>query len=127
MAYVGEEVIIKTLRKVKSSTDGLDWMIIGYSEGSTDKFTVKSFGSGGVEDLARHIDNTMYVYAYLRTTVNGKKSAVLIQFIGEDCTALQKARILLHRDDVTAVLTPYSSIIQCTKTSEIVSKVINQV
>ena len=52
----------------------------------------------------------------------GKTKFVLIQFVGEKCTALQKARVIVHEEDVLAVLKPVNAHISASCSQDLTEK-----
>lgn len=110
MADVSDEGIRKSLGKLVSDRDPTNWFSITYSEGSTDKLVLCGVGTGGLPELARSLSPTFQGYAFLR--VQNKPSTpkyVLVQFVGKDCTALQKARVIVHEEDILSVLKPVNA------------------
>ena len=109
MADVTDEAIKKSLAKVISDHEKTNWFSITYADGSTDKFNLFSVGVGGLPELRESLTDTFQGYAYLKYTDpsgKGPSQFVLIQYVGEKCTALQKARVIVHNDDVLSVLKP---------------------
>jgi hypothetical protein len=109
MADVSDESIRKSLLKLWSNRNPLNWLSVTYAEGSSDQFVLAGCGSKGLSELASSLSPTFRGYAYVRIKVSGSPPQfVLIQYVGQECTALQKAKILVHEDDITAVFTPVS-------------------
>ncbi|OHT00040.1 Coactosin [Tritrichomonas foetus] len=107
MADVSDEAIKKALAKLTLDRDPTNWLSISYAEGSTDKLILNSVGTGGLSELSKHLKPTFQGYAYVRvTTPKNQAKYVLIQFVGEECTALKKARVIVHEEDVLSVLKP---------------------
>lgn len=110
MADVLDEEIKKSLNKLHNDRDPTNWFSINYAEGSTDKFLLNGIGTGGINELSRSLGPNFFGYAYLSlSSQRGKSKYVLIQFVGEKCTALQKARVIVHEEDVLAVLKPVNA------------------
>ncbi|KAK8871125.1 hypothetical protein M9Y10_009038 [Tritrichomonas musculus] len=123
MADVLDEEIKKSLNKIQNDRDPTNWLSISYAEGSTDKFFLNGFGSGGVSELSKSLGPTFFGYAYLSFNMQrGKTKFVLIQFVGEKCTALQKARVIVHEEDVLAVLKPVNAHISASCSQDLTEK-----
>ena len=118
MADVSDDGSRKSLAKIISDRDPTNWFSITYADGSTDKLILCSVGTGGLAELSRSLSTTFQGYAFLR--VQNKPSGpkyILIQFVGKECTALQKARVILHEEDILSVLKPVNAQI-CAASSE---------
>lgn len=129
MADVSDEAIKKSLEKVISDLDQTNWFSITYADGSTDRFNLCSVGVGGLAELRESLTETFQGYAYLRFPVQGSKGSakfILIQFVGEKCTAFQKARVIVHNEDVLTVLKPANVEIYCASKADLVPEKIQQ-
>jgi hypothetical protein len=130
MADVSDEGIRKSLAKIKSDRDPTDWLSVGYAEGSTDKFILDSVGTGGLTELATYLSPTFQGYAYVRIQPEGRRSTskfVLIQYVGDQCTALQKARVIVHEEDILSVLKPVHAQISASCLADIAVENVNSV
>lgn len=123
MADVLDEEIKKSLNKLQNDRDPTNWFSISYAEGSTDKFLLNNIGNGGINELSRSLGQTFFGYAYLRiNSQRGKSKYALIQYVGEKCTALQKARVIVHEEDVLAVLKPIDVQISASSPQDLTEK-----
>ena len=120
MADVLDEEIKKSLSKLFLDRDPTNWFSIAYAEGSTDKFILHSTGTGGIPEVSKSLGPTFLGYVYLRINSQaGKPKYILIQYVGEQCTALQKARIIVHEDDVLSILKPVHAHISATSPDDL--------
>jgi hypothetical protein len=106
MADVSDAGIRKALARLLSDRGPTDWLSVSYAEGSADKFVLAASGSGGLAELASYLAPSFQGYAYVRIgpdTHPGPSKFVLIRYVGEECTAFQKAKVIVHEDDIVAV------------------------
>jgi hypothetical protein len=109
MVDVSDEGIRRSLGKVRPDRDRTDWLSATSAEGSSDQFVLAGCGSGGVAEFAASLTPSFRGYAYVRLKGPGRKPYfVVIQFLGQACTAVQKAKIIVHEDDILAVFAPVS-------------------
>lgn len=110
MADVSDDSIRKCVEKILSERDPTDWLTIGYAEGTTDKFVLTASGTGGISELTKTLSPTFKGYAYARIQTKAAPAKfVLIQFVGSACTAFEKARVIVHDEDVHSVLKPFNA------------------
>ena len=110
MADVSDDCIRKCVSKIISERDPTNWMTIGYAEGTTDKFVLTGSGTGGLSELSKSLVPTFKGYAYLAIQEKQVPAKfILIQFVGSACTAFEKARVIVHDEDVHAVLQPFNA------------------
>ena len=121
MCDVNDDSIKKTINKIHSDKDPINWLIISYADGTTDKFILFGSGSGGLTELTQNLNNKFIGYGYLRieNELNKKEPKFfLIQIVGKDCTPFQIARILIHKEDILQIFKPITKFISA---SELIS------
>lgn len=110
MADVSDDCIRKCVEKIISDRDPANWLTISYAEGTTDKFSLIASGTGGLPELAKSLSPTFRGYAYVRIQAKPAPAKfILVQFVGSACTAFEKARVIVHDEDVQAVLKPFNA------------------
>ena len=121
MADVSDEAIKKYLSKVLLDRDPTNWLSISYAEGSNDKLVLSGFGSGGLREFAESMKPSFSGYGFVRVLFGSEKQAkfVVIQFVGEKCTSLKKARVIVHEEDVLLVLKPCDAFISASCKNEL--------
>lgn len=122
MADLSDDGIKRSFSKVSSEREPTNWLSISYAEGSTDKFILHSVGTGGISELARSMSPTFQGYAYIRVSPNPKCKTTkfaLIQYVGEKCTAFQKARVIVHLEDVLNAFKPVNAIISASSPKDL--------
>ena len=127
MADVSDEGIRKSLAKLLTERDPTNWFSITYAEGSTDKFILCGVGTGGLAELGRSLPSTFQGYAFVR--IQRKPSVpkyVLVQFVGKDCTALQKARVIVHEEDILSILKPVNAQISASCAEDLAEDKVNE-
>ena len=110
MADVSDDAIKKSYNKIISDREQANWMTISYADGSTDKFVLVDVGSDGLTEMVKSFTPTFRGYGYARIQIQGKATKfILIQYVGKHCTAFQKARTIVHEEDVVSVLKKFDA------------------
>ena len=111
MADLTDEGIRRALTKIRNN-DQTNWLAITYAEGTSDHFILAKSGTGSLAELASFLTPTFKGYLFVRLSPSPRKPNaprfILIQYVGEECTALHKARVIVHVEDVRTVFNPIS-------------------
>lgn len=125
MADLTDEIIRRTLQKIRGN-DQTNWMTITYAEGTSDHFILAGSGTGGIQELAAALPPTFMGYAFLRLPKKTHElKFLLVQFVGEKCTALQKARVIVHVEDVRSAFQPFNGQVFLSNSSELTLEKVN--
>ncbi|KAI0078351.1 actin depolymerizing protein [Panus rudis PR-1116 ss-1] len=113
MADVSDPKIDEAYQDVRSDKSETNWLLLDYESDKSDKLVLASTGSGGLEELVEHLDDSKASYGYARVQyANDKESKrekfILIVWIGPNCKVMRKAKISVHTADVKQVLRIYS-------------------
>ncbi|TFY62671.1 hypothetical protein EVJ58_g3711 [Rhodofomes roseus] len=113
MADVSDPKIDEAYLDVRSDKTETNWLLSDYESDRSDKLTLTATGSGGLEELREHLDESKASFAYARVQyANDKESKrekfIFIVWIGPNCKVMRKAKISVHAADVKQVLRVYS-------------------
>jgi hypothetical protein len=95
--------------KVRSDKDDTNWLLISYAAEKGDALTLTSTGSGGLKELAEHLDESQAQYAYTRVeyandTESTRVKFVFIVWIGDNTKVMRKAKVSIQSGGVKKVL-----------------------
>ncbi|EPT02305.1 hypothetical protein FOMPIDRAFT_1022924 [Fomitopsis schrenkii] len=113
MADVSDPKIDEAYLDVRSDKTDTNWLLADYESDRSDKLQLTSTGSGGLEELREHLDDSKASFAYVRVQyANDKESKrekfILVVWIGPGCKVMRRAKISVHAADVKQVLRVYS-------------------
>ncbi|KAJ3540856.1 hypothetical protein NM688_g6166 [Phlebia brevispora] len=113
MADVSDPKIDEAYLDVRSDKTETNWLLLDYESDRSDKLTLTSTGSGGLEELCEHLDESKASYAYVRIRYSNDKESqrekfILVIWIGQSCKVMRKAKISVHAADVKQVLRVFS-------------------
>lgn len=88
------------VRDEKNSS--VDWVIIGYEDGSKSNVTVVNKGDGGVEGCCNALPEAEPVFGGIRLEKNGR--FVSFFYAGEGTSIIRKGRASMHKNGVLNTL-----------------------
>lgn len=105
--------IQEAYNKVRDDKDETNWLLISYAAPKGDALTLKATGTGGLEDLKAHLDDSQAQYAYVRVeyandTESTRVKFALIIWIGERTGVMRKAKVSIQSGGVKKVLHHHS-------------------
>eukprot|EP01098_Paradermamoeba_levis_P005747 TRINITY_DN2402_c0_g1_i1.p1 TRINITY_DN2402_c0_g1~~TRINITY_DN2402_c0_g1_i1.p1 ORF type:complete len:503 (-),score=209.72 TRINITY_DN2402_c0_g1_i1:44-1552(-) len=99
------------IARVRKDDDETTWALFGYDAPNSNNIVLVSTGSGGLDELRSHFDTSSINYAFYRTSdvYEGHVTVkfVLILWIGDDVSAVRKARIATHKGTITEFMGQY--------------------
>ncbi|KAI9902345.1 hypothetical protein N3K66_001697 [Trichothecium roseum] len=109
---------------VRSDKDETNWLLISYAGPTGNKLSLSRTGSGGIEELAGHLDDGEVQYGYVRVEyANDKESRrvkfALVVWIGEGTKVMRKARVSIESGEVKRVLAHHSIAIAASDRAEL--------
>jgi len=120
--FVNEAEIRSALARVRSDSDGTDWVLIGY-EGNTNNVILVGHGECGLSELLPLLEPDKILYALYRTTDLIDNSItvkfVLIIWVGENVPTVRKARIVTHKGEITSFIGQYHVDVTATNRDEV--------
>ncbi|KAF7795662.1 hypothetical protein EIP86_006827 [Pleurotus ostreatoroseus] len=113
MADVSDSKIDEAYQDVRSDKTETNWLLLDYESDRSDKLQLTATGSGGLEELCQHLDESKASFAYARIRYSNDKESqrekfILITWIGQSCKVMRKAKISVHAADVKQVLRVFS-------------------
>lgn len=99
--------------KVRDDKDETNWLLISYAAPKGDAVKLTATGTGGLEDLKSHLDDSQAQYAYVRIeyandTESTRVKFALIIWIGENTGVMRKAKVSIQSGGVKKVLHHHS-------------------
>lgn len=122
--------IRKAIAAVRSDDDPTDWMLMTYSGEKSVKLV--SSGTGGGDELARHVDDvdTGAYYGYVRvpTVVDGTQTVkfVFVIYLGDKIKVVRKAKLATHKGAVQEFVGQYHFDITFTDVKDVTSEAISK-
>ncbi|KAI0805968.1 actin depolymerizing protein [Irpex lacteus] len=113
MADVSDPQIQEAYQAVRDDKSETTWLLLDYESDRSDKLTLTATGTGGLEELREHLDDSKASYAYVRIRYSNDKESqrekfILVVWIGPSCKVMRKAKISVHSADVKSVLRVFS-------------------
>ena len=113
MSGANSPEILEAYNKVRSDKDDTNWLLISYAAATGDALTLSATGTGGLSDLAEHLDDSQAQYAYVRVeyandTESSRVKFVLVIWIGEGTKVMRKAKVSIQSGEVKMVLQHHS-------------------
>ncbi|TID13418.1 hypothetical protein E2P81_ATG11641 [Venturia nashicola] len=113
MSGADSQEIQDAYNKVRDDKDETNWLLISYAAPKGDALTLTATGTGGLEDLKSHLDDSQAQYAYVRIeyandTESTRVKFALIIWIGENTGVMRKAKVSIQSGGVKKVLHHHS-------------------
>jgi hypothetical protein len=110
MADVSDSRIPEAYQAVRSDSNDTNWLLLGYENNK--KITLLGSGSGGVDELASHLQDDAINFGYVRVTNKDDETTrskfVFITWLGENAPVMRKGKMSVHIAPVKAVLKDYT-------------------
>jgi len=105
--------ILDAYNKVRDDKDETNWLLISYTDPKKDTLALTATGSGGIEDLVSHLDDSQAQYAYARVEYANDSESTRVKFaliiwIGEGTKVMRKAKVSIQSGEVKRVLHHHS-------------------
>ncbi|KAI1169886.1 actin depolymerizing protein [Nemania sp. FL0916] len=105
--------IVAAYDAVRSDKDETNWLLISYASSVGDKLVLSGTGSGGLSELAEHLDEAQAQYGYVRVqyandTESTRTKFALVIWIGPKTKVMRKARVSFESGAVKKVLQHHS-------------------
>lgn len=113
MSGANSPEILAAYDSVRDDKDPTNWLLISYAAEKGDQLQLTSTGTGGLSDLATHLDDRQAQYAYVRVeyandTESKRVKFVVIVWIGENTKVMRKAKVSIQSGEVKRVLHHHS-------------------
>ncbi|KAK0634185.1 hypothetical protein B0T14DRAFT_599276 [Immersiella caudata] len=113
MSGVDAPEILAAYEAVRSDKEPVNWLLISYAAPTGAALTLSATGSGGLSELAEHLDDTQVQYAYARVEYANDAESKRIKFafvvwIGSNTKVMRKARAGIESGAVKKVLSHHS-------------------
>jgi hypothetical protein len=113
MSGANSPEILEAYNKVREDKDETNWLLISYASPKGDALTLSATGTGGIEELKTHLDDSQAQYAYVRVeyandTESTRVKFALIIWIGEKTGVMRKAKVSIQSGEVKRVLNHHS-------------------
>lgn len=127
MSGANSPEILAAYDKVRDDKDETNWLLISYAAPTGDALTLTSTGSGGLTELASHLDESQAQYAYARVeyandTESKRVKFILVIWIGESTKVMRKAKISIQSGEVRKVLHHHSITVDAREKSDLDEK-----
>ena len=102
----------------------MDWILLGYEQGSNRKIKVLAKDDGGIEAMATHLNEKMIGYAYIKIPAENSENAndvdfVHLTFIGNQVKPQERARSVVHRLDIQQEFPRFLTEFECNGVAEV--------
>ncbi|GAA5940383.1 hypothetical protein JCM10213_007518 [Rhodosporidiobolus nylandii] len=113
MADVSDPAIAAAYDDVRNDKTDSNFLLLDYAGERTDKLTLTTTGSGGLEELKTHLKDGNASFAYVRVKYSNdvesfREKFILVTWIGTGVKVMRKAKLSVHAGDVKNVLRSYS-------------------
>jgi hypothetical protein len=93
-----DPAILLTWNHVKDDLNPTNWLLIGYSDGST--VSLRASGSQGLEELLLNLNNDEAFFGALRAQVRGSTKFYSLSFVGDNLNGMRKGKASMHRSAI---------------------------
>lgn len=108
LAWLDQAAWESAFAAVKSDTDDTNWLLIGYENPKTLK--ILGSGSGGVDEMASHLDDTQIFYGYFRVVEQVDKSVTAkfgtLKLMTNNVSPLLRGKVATHSGFIQSLLQP---------------------
>lgn len=123
LTWENEEQAKGAIADVRSNNSPTNWVLFTYSESKKNTLELVGTGTGDVEELKTHLDETKIFYGLLRTQDIIDQSVtikfVFIIWCGEKVAFIQKAKMTTHKGSITVLIGQYHTDLNCSNLNEI--------
>eukprot|EP00026_Physarum_polycephalum_P007315 Phypoly_transcript_07374.p1 GENE.Phypoly_transcript_07374~~Phypoly_transcript_07374.p1 ORF type:complete len:495 (+),score=73.91 Phypoly_transcript_07374:131-1615(+) len=106
----------------------VNWVLYTYSGGNSNTIVLKGKGTGGVDELVSHLDDTTVGYGLVRLIERIDESDTVkfayINWTGDNIPRMLRARLGTHSGAVKEFLSPYHVDINATQKSEVTEDIV---
>ena len=95
---VDDPVIQLTWEKLRSNNESTNWMLLYLSAPTV--VSVKSFGSGGVEELISQLTENDIFFGSIRVTVNSQTRFYHIYYVGGDVNGMKAGKASMFESGI---------------------------
>jgi len=102
MADLTDDELVDTWIRLRDDQDSLNWMMMGYPEGSADAIKVIAKGEGGFNEMKESLpDSPVYMYLRYLFGDTGRSKFVFLTYVPDTLPGLRKSKVVQHRPAVT--------------------------
>lgn len=123
LQFSNEAEAKKALSEVRSNSSPTNWCLFTYSEAKQNDLDLVATGTGDVEELKAHLDESKMAYGLVRVT-DMIDNSVTVKFVfiiwcGEKVSFIKKAKMTTHKGSITILVGQFHTDLNCANTSEI--------
>ena len=109
MADVQDPAILEAYNDVRDDNTVTNWLVLQYESDKSDKLTLKSKGTGGLNEFVDNLQKDQAAFGYVRITISNddlsqRAKFLLVSWCGSDVKVLRRAKLSVHIANVKSVL-----------------------
>jgi len=128
LSFADEAQAKESINDVRSNESATNWVLFTYSEKSKNKIELVGKGTGGIEELKAHLNDSKMFYGLVRVQDVIDQSVtikfVFIVWCGEHVPFLQKAKMTTHKGSISLLVGQYHNDINASHLDELNDNVI---
>jgi len=128
LVFANEAQAHEAIADLRNNNTSTDFVLFTYSDTQKNTLNLISKGSGGIEELKKHLDLAKASYGLVRVTDKIDDSVtvkfVFIVWVGEKVPFLKKAQITTHKGSITSLVGQYHNDLQASDLSELTEELI---
>jgi len=102
VADLTDDEVVDVWIRLRDDQDALNWMILGYQDGSDNAIKVLGKGTGGFQEMKDAVpDSPVFLYLRYLFGDTGRSKFVFLTYVPDSLSGLKKARVVQHRPAVT--------------------------
>jgi ssRNA-specific RNase YbeY (16S rRNA maturation enzyme) len=128
LVFANESEAQEAINDLRNNNTATNYVLFTYSDSQKNTLNLTAKGTGGVEELKTHLDNSKASYGLVRVTDKIDESVtvkfVFIVWVGEKVPFLKKAQITTHKGSVTSLVGQYHNDVQASELGELTEDII---
>jgi hypothetical protein len=128
LVFGDENAARAAFAEVRSNESAINWCLFTYSDSKKNTLELVGTGSGGIEELKQHLDESKMFYGLLRVKDVIDQSVtvkfVFIIWCGEKVGFVQKGKMTTHKGSISSLMGQYHNDHYCSNLSEISEEII---
>jgi len=116
------------LANVRSDASDINWVLFTYNESAKNTIDLVAKGSGGIEEMKPHFNESKMFYGLCRVTDKIDQSVtvkfVFIVWCGEKVPFVQKAKMTTHKGSITKLIGQFHNDVHASNINELSDEII---
>jgi len=130
LQFANEQEQRAAIREVRQDASATNWVLFGYEDAKAQKIVSLGKGSGGITELASHLQDDIVAYGLVRKTDQIDDSTTVkfafINFLGDNVPRMQRARVSVQQGAIKDFLGQFHVDINASTKEEVTDAILQE-